>query len=473
VSADGGASAGDYLEKTGLGGTNGNTGWTQLGANLRATYANNFKNPAPYSTLNGTAPASGLPANSSPLDAAILNAGYTNAWANVEIKTVKNLVTLSINKTVIFTYNNTTVWTNGTPMLGYEDPFSSIGGSDAAVYYSNIRVVRLAGPVITQQPTNIIVGAGSNATFYVGVTFDSSSANTNGQWLLNGSPIAGATNATYSFTVSTASYGTYSWTNFDGNYVTVSSNATLRPPPFTISTQPLAANVVAAGVATNASVVATTFSGTTNYQWQFNLVNRSGATGRVYSFTEGPTNYGSFRVIVNDNWNYVTSSAAVFTPPAPAIVTQPASLYAVVGGSPKFSVVAQTFSGVTNYQWYSNTVSVAGATASTFTLVNVQPSGFGQNYTVGVNDGTTSITSSPAATLSTASQPGISGPLLSGGKFQFSFGSQVGPSYVVQSNTNLLNTNWVPVITNAGTGGSIAVTNSTTNSQGYYRIKLQ
>jgi hypothetical protein len=305
------------------------------------------------------------------------------------------------------------------------------------------------------------------------VNFDSSSVNTNGQWLLNGAAIAGATNTTYSFTVSSTSYGTYSWTNFDGNYSTVSSNATLVPPPFFISTQPLAANVVAAGVATNVSVVATTFSGVTNYQWQFNSVNRAGATSRVYTFTAGPTNYGSFRVIVNDSVHFVTSSVAVFTPPAPVIVTQPASLYAVVGGSPKFLVLAQTFSGVTNYQWYSNAVSVAGATASTFTLANVQASAFGQNYTVGVNDGTTSITSSPAATLSIASLPGISGSLLTGGKFQFSFASQTGPSYVVQSSTNLLNSNWVPVITNVGTGGNISVTNTATNSQGYYRIKLQ
>ena len=475
ISADGGATAGDYLEKTGLGGTNGNTGWNNLAAGLRGTYANNFKDPAPYSTLNGTTPAAGLPANSSPFNGYAQGNGYTNAWADVEIKTVKNLVTLSINKTTIFTYNNTnTVWTNGTIMLGYNDPFSSVGGSDAAVYFSAINVVRLAPPLITLQPTNIIAAAGSTTNFTVAANFDSSSVNTNGQWLLNGVAIAGATNATYSFTVGSASYGTYSWTVNDGNYSVTSSNATLRPPAFTITSQPQASMVVAAGVATNVSVTAPTFSGATNYQWQFNSVNRTGATSRTNSFTSGPTNYGSFRVIVNDNWNYVTSSVAVVTPPQPNIITPPPSLAAVIGGSPSFKVVAQTFSGLTNYQWYSNTVVMAGATVNPLTLANVQPGSFGVNYTVSVNDGTTLVTSTPPATLTLATQPTIAGPTVAGSKFQFSFGSQLGPNYVEDSKTNLLQTNWVPVITNAGNGGTINVTNSTTNSPtGFFRIRLQ
>jgi hypothetical protein len=475
VSTDGGAGAGDYLEKTGLGGTNGNTGWTQLAVGLRATYANNFKDPAPYSTLNGTVPAAGLPANASPFNAATLGAGYTNAWANVEMKTVKNLVTLSINKTVIFTYTNNTVWTNGTLMLGYEDPFSSVGGSDAAVYYSNVRVVRLAPPQITLQPTNLIVGAGSNATFAVAANFDSSSANTNGQWLLNGVAVAGATNATYSFTVGTTNYGTYSWTINDGNYSVTSSNATLRPPPFSIITQPPASTVVASGTATTLSVVANSFSGVTNYQWQFNGVNRAGTATNKYVFTAGPTNYGSFRVIVNDNWNFVTSSVAVVTPPTPSIVSVlPNPRAAVLGGSASFTVTANVFSGVTNYQWFSNSVNIAGATTKTVTLNNIQAGNFGSLYTVSVNDGTTSVTSAPPVTLTMAVSQLITSPALNGTKFTLSLNTEVGPSYVVQYKTNLLQSSWVPVSTNAGTGGIISVTNTIpSGGQAYYRILLQ
>ena len=67
----------------------------------------------------------------------------------------------------------------------------------------------------------------------------------------------------------------------------------------------------------------------------------------------------------------------------------------------------------------------------------------------------------------------ISSPSLGSGKFTLSFGSQVGPAYVVGYKTNLEQNAWLPVSTNAGTGGTITVTNSGTNTQGYYIIQLK
>ena len=60
---------------------------------------------------------------------------------------------MSIDKTMIFTYTNTTQFTNGYLMLGYNCP---IGGAfnnylntpDAGAYFSNLRVLALAPPVI-------------------------------------------------------------------------------------------------------------------------------------------------------------------------------------------------------------------------------------------------------------------------------------------------------------------------------------
>ena len=150
MSSDGGASAGDYLEKTGLGGTNNNTGWQNLASGVRTTFLNIFKNPIPYSTS-----APGMPANSSPANGVVL--GYTNAWADVEIKQINNIVTMYINKQSMFVYTNGTVWQSGVLMLGYNDPFSSVGAPDGAVYFSNLRVVQLGPPVITS-----ITKTGSN-----------------------------------------------------------------------------------------------------------------------------------------------------------------------------------------------------------------------------------------------------------------------------------------------------------------------
>lgn len=381
LSVDGGASAGDYLEFTGLGGTNANTGWTQLGTETAALYTGVFENPAPYS---GSDP--GLPANGSPYNA-YPNA-YTNSWADVEIKTAHSIVTLSINKTVIYTYTNTTAFTNGYLMLGYEDPFSSVGGPDAAVYYSGLTVVQLTAPTITQQPTNFIAGVGSIATFTVVPSFPTTSYNTTGQWLFNGAPIAGATNTTYSFTVTKTSFGSYSWTVNDGNYSLVSSNATLTPPP-------------------------------------------------------------------------------------PFVITPPATIYGVLGGSATFKALGGTFSGVTNYQWYTNSVKLTGATTSALTLSGITTGQFGLNYTVAVNDGFNTVTSTPSATLLAASLPVLAAPTVSGSKFNLSISSQVGPGYVLDYKSNLVQSAWVPLQTNAGTGGTITFTPAATNSQGFYIIKVQ
>jgi hypothetical protein len=71
-------------------------------------------------------------------------------WTDVEIKQYHgNVIQLSLNKTVMFTYTNKTIFTNGYPMLGYFDPFDSLGNG-GAVYYSNVRVISL-DPVITAE----------------------------------------------------------------------------------------------------------------------------------------------------------------------------------------------------------------------------------------------------------------------------------------------------------------------------------
>jgi hypothetical protein len=137
----GGASAGDFQEYTGLGGTNGNTGWTRLTSQPGTSFAKAFKdNPGPFTSLDVSAlQTAGIPANSSP------SLGYdAGTWADVEIKQQDGIVSLSINRTLIFSYTNTTVWKSGYLMLGYADPFGgSIGSPDAGVYYANLQVVQL------------------------------------------------------------------------------------------------------------------------------------------------------------------------------------------------------------------------------------------------------------------------------------------------------------------------------------------
>ena len=141
---------GDYHEYTGLGGTNGNTGFTRVAVKTEAAFADVFKNnPGPFTTIDGTGfQSAGSPANATPV------AYDASTWSDVEIKQINNVVTLSINHTAIFSYTNSTVWTNGYLMLGYSDPYggtggASVGAQDAGVYYANLSVVQLSAPLIS------------------------------------------------------------------------------------------------------------------------------------------------------------------------------------------------------------------------------------------------------------------------------------------------------------------------------------
>jgi hypothetical protein len=163
----GGASTGDYQEFTGLGGTNGNTGWTRITSAAQSTFAQAFKdNPGPFTALDGfSIQSSGVPANGSQ------TLGYDQStWVDVEIKQQDNVVTLSINHTKIFSYTNTTVWKSGYLMLGYSDPFGggALGTQDAGVYYANLQIVQ--GPTVHVDSIAIVPGVSTNTV----LTFTSS-----------------------------------------------------------------------------------------------------------------------------------------------------------------------------------------------------------------------------------------------------------------------------------------------------------
>jgi len=186
INADNDNGGGAYLEYTGLGGALPNTGWTLLASRTAGTFSGSFKSndfSGGVYWFAGTAYIGGLVSGES-----ILNGSpYTNNnWADVEIKQFNNVVTLSIDKTPVFVYTNTTTFTNGTLMLGYNDPFSSVGAPDAAVYYSNLKVVQLTPPVFSGSTPVVVAGGNVTLTFSspdATATFLLQSAsNLNGPW---------------------------------------------------------------------------------------------------------------------------------------------------------------------------------------------------------------------------------------------------------------------------------------------------
>ncbi|HTV39374.1 MAG TPA: hypothetical protein VMF08_02255 [Candidatus Sulfotelmatobacter sp.] len=160
INADGNANfingSGDYVVLTGNGGKLPNTGWAYPAVTQfnRSVVASEFKTNVFTSTAGP-----GIPANGSPD-----NFYNINSWADVEIKQFNNVVTFSIDKTQICIYTNTTSFTNGTVLLGYQEAYDGYSGEDAAVYYSDLKVVQLTPPAI--------VGSGYSAVPTPTYTFD-------------------------------------------------------------------------------------------------------------------------------------------------------------------------------------------------------------------------------------------------------------------------------------------------------------
>jgi hypothetical protein len=141
-----------YRAFTGNGSPATNGGFAIIGGLTTAPFANAFKTNV-FTTASSTflpphdggwtEGGPGLPANGSG------NYGLSvQSWSDVEIRQIDGIVTLSIDKTPIFTTTNLTMFTSGFLMLGYEDPWNGGEDADTAAYFSNLRVVAIGGPVI-------------------------------------------------------------------------------------------------------------------------------------------------------------------------------------------------------------------------------------------------------------------------------------------------------------------------------------
>ncbi len=146
-----------------------------------------------------------------------------------------------------------------------------------------------------------------------------------------------------------------------------SSNDSPRAP--SITSQP--ASVTATAGATASFSVTATGGNPLAYQWQQNGAPISGATAA--SFTTPPLtssdNGALFTVVVSNGGGTITSTAATLTVGAgiaPSLVTQPVAQSVVAPAAATFAVAA-TGSDPLAYQWTRNGVTIAGATAASYT----------------------------------------------------------------------------------------------------------
>jgi len=269
-------------------------------------------------------------------------------------------------------------------------------------------------PTITTQPANQTVTAGQTATFAVVAT---GTAPLSYQWQKNGANIAGATATSYTTPVTATSDSGSTFdvvvSNTAGTVTSAAATLTVNPAPVapTITTQPGNQTVTAGQTATFTVVAAGTAP--LSYQWQKNGVNIAGATATSYTtpVTATSDSGSTFDVVVSNTAGTVTSAAATLTvnpaPVAPTITTPPGNQTVTAGQTATFTVVAAGTAPL-SYQWQKNGVSVAGATAASYTTPLTATTDSGSTFDVVVSNTVGTMTSAAATlTVNPAPAPAI------------------------------------------------------------------
>ena len=313
-----------------------------------------------------------------------------------------------------------------------------ITGTCATVVTSNaVTLSVFPPPTITLQPQNQIVCPATDATFSVtasesGLTYQWRKGGVN---LVNGGNISGATSNTLTISAATASnIGTYD-VLVTGNCTLASTTATLSlyASP-SITTQPVN-KIACIGSTATFNVVAS--GDGLSYQWRkggidlTNGGNISGATTNTLTITGvGAGDGASYDVVVTGTCSpsRTSNSVTLTIQNLIAFTTQPANRTSCQNGSVTFTAAGT--GTITTTQWQVSTnggttwADIAGATTTTLTLTNVQPSQNSYRYRLVLSNAGCGAVNSNAATLTVNPLPTVSLNLSPAGQTQLSPGKQ-------------------------------------------------
>jgi hypothetical protein len=300
----------------------------------------------------------------------------------------------------------------------YRAVFTNAAGS--ATTTSATLTVDVA-PLITQQPSNQTVNAGSAATFTAAASGNPAPTvlwQVSADGGVTFTNVAGATSPTLSFTTTSLQNGNQYravFTNAVSSVTSATATLTVDFAP-AITANPTSQTVVAGNVATFTASASGNPAPTA--QWQVStdsgatFNNVAGATSPTLSFTAAFAQNGNqYRAVFTNSLGNITSTAATLTVNVPpAITTNPSSQTVTAGSVASFAAGASGTPAPT-VQWQVSTdggltfTNIAGATSTTFSFTTTAGQN-GNQYRAVFTNAAGSVTSS-AATLNVNSAPAI------------------------------------------------------------------
>ena len=350
---------------------------------------------------------------------------------------------------------------NGTNLLNATNALYSIlliGTNNAGNY--SVVITNAVGSATSSNAALTVVLSPKSQTNYAGSTamFTATTygpESMNYQWQKNGTTLvedgrlSGTTNSTVTIaSVSDADAASYSAVVSDSTGSVTTFNAVLTVNNhISIASQPQSQTI---GLGSNVTFSVTVY-GASPFVFQWYCKGApvgspgTGTNASSYSLTNVGTNRsGNYNVLVVNDYGSVTSSNALLTVKVfpPSIGLQPASQKVMIGSSALFTV---SMNGTPrfNYQWRFNGADLPSATNAAYVIQAVGATDTG-SYSVVVTNLAGSVTSFDA--LLTVIVPPMLALQLLAGYPVLNLEGMLNNSFVVQYSTNLLETNWINLL---------------------------
>jgi hypothetical protein len=276
---------------------------------------------------------------------------------------------------------------------------------------------------IVQSTPSTTICSGTSVNFSI-ATSTALGSNPTYQWLLNGTPISGATAATFTTTtlINNDVVSLIVTSSIAANCLTqttaTSQGITMLVTPITtITSQPVGVSVCQG--ATPVLTSTATGTGVISYQWQ-SCTSATATTGTNLSSVSYPTaittslttpaagaTAGYYRLVATGSCGTASSNIATISINTPTAITTPPAAQAICEGTTAtFTTVAQG-QGTISYQWLFNGSAISGANNASYAITNLTSSNAGL-YSVAVTATCGTVTSSavqltvnPLTTIST------------------------------------------------------------------------